>query len=355
MTLGMPIQRTRGRRFYVVRWTLAGTLFGAFFPLIAWRIAALEMGSLGFAELHAQNPTMWVVDLAPSVLGLVGAAIGLLFTRLAEASAKTEETAKQIAASWTADLHSANLDLADALESRRRFHAAVTHELRSPLTAIVGYTDLADTVAPKPPELGGYLTEIYGAASAMLGMVNDLLDAAKLETGGISIDLTDVHCEEVVRAVAGRLAPLAQQKGLTIEVDVDVDVVCWADPMRLEQVLTNIVANAIKFSDKGTIEIRVALRNDGRPKIEVEDEGPGIKTEDIEKIFGEYESGAHGEGRRDSSGLGLAIGRSLIEAMDGEIMAQSPGPGLGSTFRVILQAPDGHTQEKRLASLTSRS
>lgn len=297
---------------------------------------------------------MWVVDLAPTVLGLVGAAIGLLFMRLAETSAKTEETAKQIAASWTADLHSANLDLADALESRRRFHAAITHELRSPLTAIVGYTDLADHVAPKPPELSGYLGEIYGAASAMLGMVNDLLDAAKLETGGISIEMTEVHCEDVIRAVAGRLAPLAQQKGLAIKIDAVGDVTCWADPMRLEQVLTNIVANAIKFSETGTIEIRTGRRNDGRPKIEVQDEGPGIKAEDIERIFGEYQSGLDGEHRRDSSGLGLAIGRSLIEAMDGEIMAQSAGPGTGSTFRLILQAPDGHIAEKRLASLTSR-
>jgi signal transduction histidine kinase len=124
--------------------------------------------------------------------------------------------------------------------------------------------------------------------------------------------------------------------------------------VRLEQVLTNVIANAIKFSDAGTVEIRAGYRKDGRPKIEVEDQGPGIKAEDLERIFGEFQSGANGEKRRDSSGLGLAIGRSLIEAMDGEIMAESAGPGTGSTFRLILQAPEGHSDEKRLASLTSR-
>ena len=200
---------------------IAGALFGSFFPLVAWRIAVAESGSLGFAELHDLHPTLWIVDLAPTVLGLAGVVIGFLYTRLADSKARTEAAAHQIAAGWTAELHAANLELADTLESRRRFHAAVTHELRTPLTTIVGFTGLAEDVAYEPPELPGYLAEIFGAATAMLGMVNDLLDSAKLETGGIPIEITRVDCEEAIVAVVDRMMPLAHQKGLEISFDVE--------------------------------------------------------------------------------------------------------------------------------------
>lgn len=344
--------KSAARRLYVVRWTIAGALFGLFFPLVAWRLAAAESGPMSFSELHQLHPTMWIVDLAPTVLGLSGAVIGMLFTRLADSVERTEAVARQIAAGWTAELHSANLELADALESRRQFHASVTHELRSPLTAIVGYTDLAGGVLPKPPELSGYLGEIYGAATAMLGMVNDLLDAAKLETGGIPVEITTAPCAEVIDAVVRRLRPLAQQKGLTVEVEAPPDVVCRADPVRLQQVLTNVVANAIKYSDSGTVRIHSRCEDDGTPIIEVHDEGAGIRPEDLDAIFGAFESGPNGARRSDSTGLGLAISRSLMEAMDGEISARSAGPGHGSTFTLKLRPATGGAAERRLASLS---
>jgi len=327
-------------------------LFGAFFPLVAWRIAVAESGALTLGELHALHPTMWIIDLAPTVMGLGGAVIGVLYMRLAESKARTEVAARQIAESWTAELHTANLELAEALESRSTFYAAVTHELRSPLTAIVGYTDMAEELVSEPPELNGYLGEIYGAATAMLGMVNDLLDAAKLETGGIAIEMTNVACGDAVQDVVGRLTPLARQKGLVLSASVDGGVVCWADPVRLRQILTNVVANAIKYSDTGTIEISTGEVN-GAPTIEVKDQGVGISAEHLETIFDAFDSGSSGSGRPDSSGLGLAISRSLIEAMDGEISAHSPGRGQGSTFRLTMRALTGQGSESRRASLAA--
>lgn len=350
MTDNMDLDPTPMRRLYVARWMVAGALFGAFFPLIAWRLAVSEAGPMTFGELHGYNSTMWLMDLAPTILGLAGAAIGVLYTRLADSKDRTEAVAREIAEQWTSELHAANLELAESLEARRAFYAAVTHDLRSPLTAIVGYTDLAEDLVPQPPELTGYLAEIYGAATAMIGMVNDLLDAAKLETAGIAIEMEPVSCDEAVHEVVRRMTPLAHQKGLILTADAQDRLECWADPVRLGQILTNLVANAIKFSKSGTIEVRTGVSG-GFPTVEVIDQGVGIDADSLETIFEAYDSGPNGSGRRDSSGLGLAISRSLVEAMDGSISAHSTGAGQGSTFRITLQPPNGQITVSRKAKL----
>ena len=348
----MDFHPAPGRRLYIVRWMTAGALFGAFFPLLAWRVAVADAGPLTFSELHQAFPMMWIVDLAPTVLGLVGGVIGLLYSRLAESKAQTEDTARQIAANWTAELHHANLELANRLKTRRNFYAAVTHELRTPLTAIVGYADVAEELAYEPPELTSYISEIYGSATALLHMVNDLLDASKLEASGIAIEMGRVSCREAVADVVGQMMPLATQKGLSLSAPVGVDIECWADPTRLRQVMTNVVANAIKYSDSGAIDLTVGESN-GAPIIEVKDQGVGIDADSLASIFDPFDSGSSGDGRRDSSGLGLTISRSLLEAMDGTITAHSDGPGCGSTFRMTLGASDSQQPESRTASLAS--
>ncbi len=339
------------RRLYVARWMIAGALFGVFLTLVAWRLTMADAGSLTFAELHQKYPTLWFVDLAPSVLGVSGAVIGVFFTRLAESKQRTEETAQQIAASWIEELHATNMELADTLESRRRFSAAVTHELRTPLASILGFTGLAGNRPVDAAELASYLSEIEGAATEMQDLVNNLLDTAKLETNGIPIEIGLVSCQEAIAEVSSRMMPLAKQKGLDIAIAVEDGLECRADRARLRQVLTNIVANAVKYSDSGTIEISAFREVDGSPVIAVKDDGLGIKAEDLGRIFGAFESGANGASRSDSSGLGLAISVSLIEAMGGEITVHSDGPGTGSTFRMTLQAPNRRGVERRTALL----
>ncbi|MFC2176966.1 sensor histidine kinase [Actinomycetota bacterium] len=342
-------------RSHVIRWTIAGAAFGLLFLLAAWWLAVAESGQLAFGELHEAHPTMWVVDLAPAVLAILGAVIGALYARLARSKARTEATARQIATSWTAELHTANVELAQRLETRRRFHAAATHELRTPLATIVGFTGLAEDVASEPPELSGYLSEIYGAATAMLVMVNDLLDAAKLEEGGIPIEISLVSCEDAIEDVAVRLMPLARHKGLAISTDVEEGMECRADPLRLRQVLTNVVANAIKYSDSGTISISAFQQMDGSSVVAVKDQGIGIAPEDLDWIFDTFESGANGVTHGSSSGLGLAISTSLMRAMDGGISVQSGGAGHGSTFRLSLRPPTQQAAEQRTASLVPRA
>jgi signal transduction histidine kinase len=330
---------------------VAGALLGALFTLVTWRLVVGDAGSVTYAELHEAYPTLWMVDLAPSVLGISGAVIGVLFTRLAESKDRIEATARAISAGWISELHATNVELAEALESRGRFHAAVTHELRTPLATILGFADLAEGAASETPDMSGYIAEITGAATTMQDLVNDLLDAAKLESTGIPIEITFVSCGEAIAEVVGRLAPLAGQKGLEIVVDVEDGVACRADPLRLRQVLSNLVANAIKYSEAGTIRVSAFRQMNGVPVIAVKDEGIGIKAEDLGRIFSAFQSGENGESRGDSSGLGLAISESLARAMDGELSVESDGPGKGSTFRLTLRAPNHQGVETRMAHL----
>lgn len=341
------------RRLYVVRWMIAGAVFGAFLTLIAWRLTMAEAGSLTFAELHQMYPALWIVDLAPTVLGVSGAVIGVVFTRMAESKQRIEETAQEMAASWIAELHATNAELAEALESRRTFSAAVTHELRTPLASILGFTELVGNGPVANAELVSYLAEIEGAAIEMQDLVNNLLDGAKLEKNGIAISVGLVSCEEVIAEVVGRMKPLARQKGIDIAVDVEDGLACRADPVRLRQVLTNVVANAVKYSERGTIEISGFRQMAGTPVIAVKDEGIGIGAEDQGRVFGAFESGANGAARRDSTGLGLAISASLVKAMGGEITVRSDGPGHGSTFQIKLQTPNHQAVESRTAQLIS--
>ena len=178
----MPRPRI-SKRFYVARWSAAGAAFGALMMFVAWRVAIADSGGMSFEELHTAHPIMWLIDLMPTILGLVGAFIGILHLRLAEARARTEETARQIAGAWTAELHEANMELMKTVEERQRFYAAFSHEMRTPLASIVGFSELVDGADVRPPEVGGYVAEIYGSARTLLEIVNDLLDAAKLELG----------------------------------------------------------------------------------------------------------------------------------------------------------------------------
>lgn len=342
---------TKAQRFYVARWILAFTALGGGLVILAYRLAISQSGPITFTELHREHSIMWLVDLLPTVLGLSGLVIGWLYVRLVDARNDTEVTAQRIAAAWTADLHTANMQLVESLQERQRFYAAMSHEMRTPLAAIVGYSDLTAELRIAPTEVDGYLAEIYGSAGALLEIVNDLLDAARVETGGITIELSDVDGTEIASTVARRLSPLAAQKGQSIKLELSDGAVCRGDADRVRQVLTNLVANAIKYSDSGVITLRLGSATDGW-QFDVIDQGAGIAPEDLERVFRAFERTDVAQGRTDSTGLGLAVSRTFAEAMGGRVFATSPGVGMGSTFSLWIPAATGATaQEAEVGSL----
>ncbi len=213
------------------------------------------------------------------------------------------------------------------------FVNSVSHELRSPLTAIVGYGELLeDQVAgPLNADQAGFVQRLGLAALQLQRLVDDLLDAARIDAGTFKLRLEPCDPGLQVREVLAQLAPQLDAAGLTLEADVvpaPRPVLC--DSQRIGQVLTNLIGNAIKFTPKGgTITVRLRWDAAGA-RFEVRDTGVGIAPEDVPKLFQRFGQLAAGK-KRGGTGLGLAISKTIVVAHGGEIGVES-APGTGSTF-----------------------
>ncbi len=227
--------------------------------------------------------------------------------------------------------------LARAAEHDRRrtdMLATVSHELRAPLTGLLGYTDLL-AKTDLPPTAKAWVEQQRRAGQALLALIGDVLDFARLDEGAVELEDADIEIAQLLEDCAGLMRSVAQQKGLGLRVVIDPGLPRWmrGDPMRLRQITTNLISNAIKFTERG--EIVVAARLTARPErmeVTVTDTGIGIAPEALPRIFDRFRQESADTARRfGGSGLGLAICRRLVEAMGGAIGAESR-PGEGSRF-----------------------
>lgn len=227
--------------------------------------------------------------------------------------------------------------LARAGEQERRradLLATVSHELRAPLTGLLGYTDLL-AKADLPPTARSWVEQQRRAGQALLALIGDVLDFARLEEGAVELEEADIEIALLIEDCAGLMRSVAQQKGLGLRVAIDPGLPRWVrgDPLRLRQVATNLLGNAIKFTARG--EIVIAARLTPRPErleVAVTDTGIGIAPEDLPLIFDRFRQAGPDTARRfGGSGLGLAICRRLVDAMGGAIGAESTA-GQGSRF-----------------------
>ena len=253
-------------------------------------------------------------------------------------------------------------DITDAksLEQLRRdFSAMMVHELRSPLTSIRSTVELlkTDFQKLKGEELSKYLSSVDLTSQAMLELVNDLLDVAKLEAGKF-----DVICETapLAESVAERIESFRPQmtaKGLKLTVEIEKDLpLCYFDKIRIKQVLNNLLSNAVKYTQSGEIKVKVVREIiDGRPidiLVSVSDTGIGIEADQIDSLFskfGQLKAGRNKAGLK-SSGLGLYIAKGIVEAWNGKIWVKSEGAGLGSTFYFTVPIAETQTKEGTLSS-----
>ena len=324
---------------------------GLSFPVASFVVAYLSSGGHGVLEAHNEQPALWVTTLAPIILGLVGTAIGAAHSQLAAIHDRTADLAERVAREWSAEIHESNVIVAKTAEVRSKFFAALSHDMRSPLTAILGFTQLvADDYELDEETLRSVMADIHDNADQLLDIVNDLMDAAKLEAGRIELMIDDIDGDAVAAEVVRHLRPLADEKNLDLRTELRADVPVRADRQRFRQILINLLSNALKYTDSG--DVRVRSYQAGELAIfEVVDTGAGISAADMPKVFTPFEQTDVAKGRWDSTGLGLPISLGMAQAMGGTIHADSLGVGHGSTFRLALPAGRGEAVQLQMARL----
>jgi signal transduction histidine kinase len=219
------------------------------------------------------------------------------------------------------------------------FLATISHELRTPLTSIIGYAEMLqhNIFGELPAFVSEPLDHIRYNGQALLRMINDILDFSKIEAGHLNVDLYPVDLATVIRSVAGSMRPQIHERGLNLALALPGDLpLVYGNSTRLEQVLTNLLANAIKFTDEGEITVRAEMLAD-RVRLSVQDTGIGIRPDDQHQLFQAFHQIDNQLTRRyGGTGLGLAISRRLLELMDATLSVES-APGAGSTFYCDLR------------------
>lgn len=217
-------------------------------------------------------------------------------------------------------------------KDRAAFLAAVSHELRSPLNAILGFSDiLAQEVdGPLSPEAKEEVEQIRGSGQHLLGLINDILEFSAIESGQLKLSVSAVDVVHVSSDVAREARLSLAGRPIEIEVVGEGPVFAHVDPRRLRQVLGNLVSNAVKFTEKGRVTVDVSA-GERDVRIEVSDTGKGIASAEQATVFDDYKQAGERRGKAQGSGLGLAIARRLVVAHGGTIRLESE-LGVGTTF-----------------------
>jgi signal transduction histidine kinase len=216
------------------------------------------------------------------------------------------------------------------------FLAMVSHELRNPIAAILGWADAVSAVSGDPKILAHAIEAIKRSALQGAKLVNDLMDFSRIRNGGLALNVQEISVVPILEAAIEMIKPQARAKAIKLEADLlECPTPIAGDAVRLQQVFTNLLSNAIKFTPAGgRVRVRAECRN--QVEITVSDTGRGISAEFLPFVFDRYRQQVAETSESGGLGLGLAITRYLVEEHGGTIYADSAGSGKGATFTVCL-------------------
>jgi signal transduction histidine kinase/CheY-like chemotaxis protein len=232
-------------------------------------------------------------------------------------------------------LHEARQHAEAASRAKSQFLANMSHEIRTPLNAVLGYTQLLIEDRRQAPGTRERLRVIYAAGQRLLGLINDVLDLAKIEAGALQVHMAPMDLRRELAEIFSLFEPRAESKGLflRLDVDLDTDAAFVTDRAKFGQVVLNLLGNALKFTDAGHIVLR-AWRAGGDTVVEVGDTGPGMDEGEVADLFTAFRQGAAGIDK-GGTGLGLNLSRHIAQALGGELTVASE-KGRGTTVRLRL-------------------
>ena len=315
----------------------------------------MDLGA-GLADFGVR--VLWVQAGAMIALALALAAA------VARARRQTEARAARIAAEnealrdelWRLKEAAGARDRAEAAsEAKSRFLATMSHEIRTPISGILGMADLLRE-ASLDLEHASYVEAIRSSGSALIALIDEILDLAKIEAGRFDLVVETVDLRRLTEGVVELLAPRAQSKGLEIAASFSAGAPRFVrgDGLRLRQILTNLAGNAVKFTDQGGVCVTVERGAMGVARFSVIDTGPGVPAERRAAIFDSFEQGDGSHARRfEGAGLGLAISRELVRLMGSELTL-ADNPGGGSIFAFTVRLPECAAVEPFVAEETRR-
>ncbi len=249
----------------------------------------------------------------------------------------------------------------EATRAKSMFLANMSHEIRTPMNAILGMLYLA-LKSDLPAALRNYLSKAQGAAQSLLGIINDILDFSKIEAGKIELEQVEFGLDSVLEQLTDAVIYQAERKGIEflIRYDPAIPPVLIGDPLRLGQVLLNLCGNAVKFTEKGEIELSFRMLTakdaDISLQVSVRDSGIGMNPEAQEKLFREFTQADQSTTRRyGGTGLGLAICRQLVGLMGGRIWVEDTQPGKGTTFAFTVQLKAARAAQAHRRELVERA
>jgi signal transduction histidine kinase/DNA-binding response OmpR family regulator len=317
-------------------------------PIVLLAEAAREVSlnktySLRVPQVHGHGEVSILIDSFNQMMAQIEKAEASLQKAHDELELRVQQrTAELVAAKKEVEAYSQSiLDAKEDIERASRFKdqflSTMSHELRTPLNAVLGFSELlADArYGPLTERQARYVNHIHSSGQHLLRLINDILDLSKIEAGRLQLNIECVAVDASFREVCGSLQPLVDKNGHQLIQDVPPGLLVHADATRFNQMLMNLLGNAIKFTPKGGRIELVAREAGNMIRIEVRDSGPGIPPEEKQRIFEAFHRMRQSEKASEGTGLGLAITRRLVDLHGGQLGVESE-PGAGSCFYFTL-------------------